>query len=63
MNIYIEYLNNIYIIPSYINETYEMSYERAWWIAKKQPKTPEELNTIINESLSWSFNKYYGVDY
>jgi hypothetical protein len=40
-----------------------MSYERAWWIAKKQPKTPEELNTIINESLCWSFNKYYGVHY
>ena len=63
MNIYIEYLNNIYIIPSYIIETYEMSYERAWWIAKKQPKNIEDFNNIVEQSLIWSFNKYYNVDY
>lgn len=63
MNIYIEYLNKIYIIPTSINETYEMAYERAWWIAKKEPQTIEEFNNITNESLIWSFKKFYGVNY
>jgi hypothetical protein len=63
MNIYIEYLNNIYIIPTSTNETYEMAYERAWWIAKKEPKTIEEFNKIIDDSFIWSYEKFYGISY
>jgi hypothetical protein len=63
MNIYIEYLNNTYIIPILINETYEMAYERGWWIASKEPKNIEEFNKYINDSFIWSFKKYYNVSY
>jgi len=63
MNIYIEYLHNIYIIPTYSYETYEMAYERGWWIAYKQPKNENEFKNIIQDSLQWSYTKYFGVKY
>jgi hypothetical protein len=63
MFIYIEYKGNIYQIPTLETESYEISYQRAWWIVLKEPKNIQEYQKYIQESYKWSFENYYGVKY
>ena len=63
MNIHIEYKGKIYIIPSLEYESYETNYERAVWIANKEPKTEEAFNSYLLESLKWIYQLKLGVKY
>lgn len=48
----------IYKIYRDITESYDQFYNRAWFIAKKEPKTSTEFKTIEIESRIWR-NTYY----
>jgi hypothetical protein len=63
MFIYIEYKGNIYKVSILDTESYETAYERAWWIALKEPKNIEEYKKCVEESFKWSFENNYGVKY
>ena len=59
----IEYNGISYLINKDLYESDDIFYKRLWFICKQQPKNKEEFNEIINYSLFWKNNYYYGCKY
>jgi hypothetical protein len=58
------YNNHIYYIKKYFNETNNMFWERAWFIAKNSYILKDtESSLIINYSKLWQYNKFYNCIY
>jgi len=53
----------IYKIYRDQSESYDQFYNRAWFIARKQPKTIAEFKTIEVESRIWRNTHYLGTKY
>ena len=48
-HILINYKGNTYKVSKKLTESYNDFYERAWLIAKKEPKNSKDYNTAIIE--------------
>lgn len=59
----VEYLGNTYFIPKEPYETQEKLSKRAWYIAKHQPKTQEELLSLYRKSFLWYNVNTMGCQY
>lgn len=53
----------IYTIFRQPFESTNVFLSRCWFVAKRHPKTPEEYNVVVAESIRWSFETHLGVSY
>ncbi len=53
----------VYTISKEPSESNDIFMKRLWYIAKKNPKTEEELSKILNYSLIWRNTHYYNMEY
>ena len=59
----VEYNGISYFIQQDLYECNDLYHKRIWFISKNKPKNKQELNELINYSLFWKNNKYYGCTY
>jgi hypothetical protein len=64
-HVIIRYLGKIYKIRKSPQESDEKATDRAWYIAKMQHSTLDEMSTFEKETLShvWANEKYYNMTY
>ena len=61
--IIIHFNKKIYKINRELNESIDVFYKRAWFIAHKEPNTDCEFDNIENISFIWRNHNVYGVQY
>jgi hypothetical protein len=59
----IEYNGINFKIEREPTESYDLFYNRAWYIVKKEPKTLEQLNEIKKKSLIWKNINFMKMKY
>jgi hypothetical protein len=59
----IEYKGTNFKIEKEISESYDLFYNRAWYIVKNNPQNEEELNDLKPKSIIWVNKNFLRMKY
>lgn len=59
----IRYKGKMYHVPNVEYDTDERNGDRAWYVAKKEPKSETEFTSVQDEASRWCNEKYLGMKY
>lgn len=59
----VRFKGRMYHVPKVLYDTDERNGDRAWYIAKKEPKDDSTYVVLQDEAARWCNEKYMGMKY